>query len=98
MNQLSKEQLDEWQNSGKDFLLIDVRNADERSKYNIGGINISYDAIVSNLNQIPQNKPVVFYCEKGIRSVIAIQRLEQKGYTNLYNLSGGIQQLFKKEK
>jgi len=32
----------------------------------------------------------VLYCEKGIRSSIAIQRLEASGFNNLYNLAGGM--------
>jgi adenylyltransferase/sulfurtransferase len=40
--------------------------------------------------EIPKDKDVVLYCEKGIRSVIAIQRLESAGYENLINLTGGM--------
>jgi adenylyltransferase/sulfurtransferase len=42
-------------------------------------------------NEIPSDQPVVVYCKKGIRSQIAIQRLEEKlGLTNLINLKGGM--------
>jgi rhodanese-related sulfurtransferase len=46
--------------------------------------------IPSRLSEIPRDKEVVLYCEKGIRSVIAIQRLETLGFTNLINLAGGM--------
>ena len=47
--------------------------------------------VLQNLQQIPTDKPVIFYCEKGIRSVIVIQKLEEGyGYTNLINLAGGM--------
>ena len=40
--------------------------------------------------ELPKDKEVILYCEKGIRSVIAIQRLEAQGFTNLTNLAGGM--------
>ncbi|MCC6691741.1 MAG: rhodanese-like domain-containing protein, partial [Bacteroidia bacterium] len=44
-----------------------------------------------SLDKISKNKQVVFYCRSGARSSSVIQALEQqKGYTNLYNLKGGI--------
>jgi hydroxyacylglutathione hydrolase len=46
--------------------------------------------MMARINEVPKDKEVVIYCEKGIRSVIVIQRLENMGYTNLINLSGGM--------
>jgi rhodanese-related sulfurtransferase len=46
---------------------------------------------MSNMAHIPIDKPVIVYCKKGVRSQIAIQRLEDKfGFNNLINLKGGI--------
>ena len=46
---------------------------------------------IDTCGQIPKEKTVVFYCRKGIRSQIAIQRLQDRfGFTNLLNLKGGI--------
>ena len=48
--------------------------------------------ITSRLNDIEKEKPVIFYCRKGVRSQIAIQRLQQKfPFNNLYNLVGGLE-------
>ena len=79
------------------FLLIDVREDFEHEHFNIGGILMPMDTVLQNIDQIPTDKPVIFYCEKGIRSVIIIQRLEDTyGFKNLINLSGGMQ-AWKKE-
>jgi len=79
------------QNS-EDFLLIDVREEFENEHFNIGGKLMPMGTVLSNINNIPKDKEVIFYCEKGIRSSIVIQRLQEKfGYTNLINLSGGMQ-------
>ena len=73
------------------LMLIDVREDFEHDHFNIGGMLIPMGTILENIQSIPTNKPVVMYCEKGIRSVIVIQKLEEKfGYTNLVNLTGGM--------
>ncbi len=59
--------------------------------FDIGGICIPLGTLMENLEEIPTDRPVVLYCEKGIRSSIAIQRLAARhGYKNLINLSGGM--------
>jgi adenylyltransferase/sulfurtransferase len=46
---------------------------------------------MEHAGELDADKTVVVYCEKGIRSVIAIQRLQQKFPTlRLVNLSGGM--------
>ena len=78
-------------NEGNDFQLIDVREPSEHEEVNIGGELIPLGDIVSNTDKIVLNKPVIIYCKVGLRSHIAIQRLQEKqGYKNLYNLKGGI--------
>lgn len=75
----------------EDIVLIDVREPSEHDEFNIGGILIPMNSLTEHITKIDKTKPVIFYCQKGIRSVIAIQRLQQKfGYDNLINLSGGM--------
>ncbi len=72
-------------------VLIDVREPWEHTAFNIGGQLIPMDDIMQQVPAIPKDKRVVFYCEKGIRSGIIIQRLEQRfGFQNLLNLAGGM--------
>ena len=72
------------------FQLIDVREPYEHEEFNIGGRLIPLNEITQQLDKIATDKPVVIYCRKGIRSLLAIQRLQQKlPFTNLYNLVGG---------
>lgn len=75
---------------GKNIVLIDVREGWEHQAYSIGGTNIPMGDLISRLPEIPKDKEVVMYCEKGIRSVIAIQRLESMGFEKLVNLTGGM--------
>jgi rhodanese-related sulfurtransferase len=90
MKDISPEELSNWISEKKEFLLVDVRESYERSACSIGGIHIPLGDLFTRKDEISQDKPVVFYCEKGIRSAIAIQRLESTGFANLYNLTGGV--------
>ena len=78
--------------AGKEgIVLIDVREVYEHRAFNIGGLHIPLHTLLQNINLIPGDKPVVIYCQKGIRSQLAIQRLKQKsGFENLLNLTGGM--------
>lgn len=80
-----------------EILLIDVREDYEHELFNIGGSLIPMGSVLQNINKIPTDKRVIIYCERGIRSTIIIQKLEEKfGFTNLVNLTGGMQ-AWKKE-
>lgn len=94
MKQITFQELLLKKETSTDFFLIDVREAFEHEEYNFGGTLIPLGEIISKVTEIPTDKPVVIYCRKGIRSQIAIQRLEEKfGLTNLFNLQGGIEQV-----
>ena len=72
------------------FQLIDVREPEEHDEFNIGGELIPLGEIVNQSQKIATDKPVIIYCRKGIRSQVAIQRLQEKFFfTNLVNLVGG---------
>jgi len=76
--------------NAEDFQLIDVREPYEHAEFNIGGQLIPLNEITQQVNKIATDKPVILYCRKGIRSQVAIQRLQQKiPFTNLFNLIGG---------
>ena len=90
MQQITTQECRSWIEEQKNFTLIDVRETWEHEAFSIGGNNIPMGELMERKNEIPNNETVVVYCEKGIRSVIAIQRLESMGYTNLYNLAGGM--------
>ena len=63
---------------GEEFYLIDVREPWEHDEKNIGGQLFPLGEILKHVNEIPSDKKVVIYCKKGVRSIIAIQKLQQK--------------------
>ena len=92
MQQITAKQLKQKLSNNEDFFLLDVREDYEHEGFNIGGKLISLNEVISKAAEIPADKPVIVYCHKGIRSLIAIQRLEEKfGFTNLINLEGGLE-------
>src|SRR5687767_13401758 len=92
LQQLTPSQLMELLKKGNDIELIDVRTAKEHEQLNLGGILIPLEDIMQHWTRIPRDKKVILYCKMGIRSSIAIQRLQERhGFTNLFNLQGGIE-------
>ena len=91
MNEISAIELRRRLRAGEAIELIDVREAYEHDEYNIGGSLMPLSSLMEHAMNIPKDKPVILYCKKGIRSMIAIQRLsERSGYQNLVNLKGGL--------
>lgn len=71
-------------------ILIDVRTADEFSNGRIpGAINIPVDEIRNRLDEIPIDQTIYIYCEAGLRGYLAQRILRQRGFNNVFNLSGG---------
>jgi rhodanese-related sulfurtransferase len=90
MKEISVQELKEKKDKAEDFQLIDVREDFEYEMSNLGGESIPLGGILIEAEKIDKEKPVVVMCRSGKRSAAAIMQLEQKGYTNLYNLKGGI--------
>ncbi|MFD0795671.1 rhodanese-like domain-containing protein [Mucilaginibacter litoreus] len=90
MKEITVQELKEKLDKGEDFQLIDVREDFEYETSNIGGQLIPLGGILIETDKISHDKPVVVMCRSGKRSAAAIMQLEQQGYTNLYNLQGGI--------
>ncbi|WP_028979819.1 molybdopterin-synthase adenylyltransferase MoeB [Sporocytophaga myxococcoides] len=73
------------------IFLLDVREEYEYEICNLGGKLIPVSRIQQQVDQIPENIPVVVYCHLGMRSAMVVKFLtEEFGFKNLYNLEGGI--------
>lgn len=91
MKEITPAELKQLINDKKDFQLIDVREEYEFDEANINGELIPMGEIMDNIDKISKDKQVVIHCRSGKRSAGVINALEsQHGFTNLYNLTGGI--------
>ncbi|MBW6517220.1 MAG: rhodanese-like domain-containing protein [ANME-2 cluster archaeon] len=76
---------------GGEYFLLDVRTQEE---YDAGHIDspvlIPYDELENRLDEVPADMPVLIYCRTARRSAIAAQVLVDNGYTEVYNMAGGI--------
>ena len=71
-------------------ILLDVRTEEEYAGGHLeGAVNIPVDHLRERLEEIPADKAVWIYCQVGLRGYIAQRILLQKGYGEVYNLSGG---------
>jgi adenylyltransferase/sulfurtransferase len=91
MKEISPAELKQLKDQNADFILIDVREEHEFEEANLNGILIPMGEVMDRAEEIPKDKQVVVHCRSGKRSATVINALEsQLGFSNLYNLRGGI--------
>ncbi|MFT5303895.1 MAG: UPF0176 protein [Mariniblastus sp.] len=98
---ISAKQLKEWLDQGKDLTLLDVRNDYE---IEIGTFNDAVPIGVDHFRLFPEatrslpaemkRKPMVMFCTGGIRCEKAGPLMEEEGFTDVYQLDGGILKYF----
>lgn len=99
---LAPQELKEWYEAGKDFVIIDTRNDYELSMGKFeNAIDIhlnefkNFTAALANIDASLKEKPAVFYCTGGIRCEKAAPLAKKAGFKKVYQLEGGILHYFK---
>ncbi|MBP2667428.1 MAG: sulfurtransferase [Firmicutes bacterium] len=83
------EALQLWQN--KEAIIIDVRTPEEYRDGHIPGVtNIPLDELEQRMNEVPKDKKVVLICRSGNRSAQGTKLLRNKGFSNVFNSTGGM--------
>lgn len=75
-------------------VVLDVRSAGEYASGHIpNAINIDVEGYTfdSDIAQLDKSKVYAVYCHSGRRSGIAVGKMADAGFKNLFNLDGGIQ-------
>lgn len=76
----------------EDASVLDIREAREMDGRKIvGAIHIPFSQLRDRVGElkIAKDKPLVVYCARGQRSLMAGSVLKSAGFTQLYNLNGG---------
>lgn len=93
MENINPEELKKRMDNGEKINLLDVREPAETAEYNIGGISFPLGKIQSmqteDLESL-KDEEVICYCRSGQRSQMAAMVLEQLGFVNVKNLTGGM--------
>ena len=72
-------------------LVVDVREPWELAICRIdGSVNVPLGAIAQRVGELPRVRPIICVCHLGARSQQAAMFLASAGFTDLYNLRGGI--------
>ncbi len=100
---LAPEELRRWYDSGKDFAVLDTRNAFE---VELGTFRGATQLNLRNFREFPQKieelpaetreKPVVMFCTGGIRCEKATALALEIGFREVYQLDGGILNYFER--
>ena len=76
-----------------DAILLDVRTPDEVAQgviKNAANIDFYDGSFMTALDKLDKSKPVLIYCRSGRRSGVAMSKMSELGFTEIYNLQGGI--------
>ncbi len=89
---ITVQELRERLDKGETLHLIDVRQPNEYAEDNLGATLIPLGELPYRLDELDglQEDEVIVHCRSGSRSAMAQQILEENGFTNVRNLTGGI--------
>jgi rhodanese-related sulfurtransferase len=93
MKNITVEELKQKMDRGEKINLIDCREAHEYEEANLGGLLLPLGKIqtmqVDEIEDL-KDEEVIIYCRSGRRSMMACMMLDQMGFTNTFNVTGGI--------
>jgi adenylyltransferase/sulfurtransferase len=87
---ISVEELKSLRDRAADFVLLDVRGANEYEICNLGGSLIPLGELADRIGELDAGAHVVVYCRSGARSAKAVELLRASGFQNAWNVQGGI--------
>jgi rhodanese-related sulfurtransferase len=89
---ITVQELKERLEKGENLNLIDVREPNEYEADNIGARLIPLGELPYQLDELDglQDEEVIVHCRSGARSARAQQILEENGFNNVRNVTGGM--------
>ena len=75
----------------EEITLLDVREVSEYKGGHIeGAVNAPLSSLDANQLPYPKDEPIYVICRSGNRSAQAASQLQDAGYTEIYDVSGGM--------
>ncbi|MBA2543747.1 MAG: Grx4 family monothiol glutaredoxin [Deltaproteobacteria bacterium] len=90
VKQVGPKELKALLDSGKIKAFYDVRPEKERALAKIANAEMFDDKTMATAEQLPKDAGIAFHCHSGGRSRAAAEHFVKLGFTNVYNLAGGI--------
>jgi len=90
VSEIRVEELKQRLDSGENLFLLDVRDEFEYEISNIGGRLIPLAELSKRINELDANQKIVTVCKMGPRGAKAAKILHNAGFTQVWNLAGGI--------
>ncbi len=87
---ITAEQLVSMRDSDDQVVLIDVREESEYATVNIGGRLVPLATLGEQIDQLDRTATTVVHCRGGLRGAQAVEQLRNSGFSNAWNLNGGI--------
>lgn len=86
-------ELVQLQQTMPDLQIVDVREPNEHAAGNIGGVNIPTSRQGDKYGALNMELPIAVYCASGMRSGRVANDLLQRGFSAVYDLQGGMNQI-----
>ncbi|MCS5636029.1 MAG: Grx4 family monothiol glutaredoxin [Myxococcota bacterium] len=90
LGEMSVQELKALLDAGEEFELIDVRTPKEFETARISSATLLDEAAYQRLSELSKQTKIVFVCHHGPRGVNAAQQFIGQGFTNVHNVTGGL--------
>jgi monothiol glutaredoxin len=90
VRQMSVRELSAKLAAGERLGLFDVRTPEERAIAHIEGARLLDSELAEQIERLDKGVPLVFHCHHGGRSQRAAEHFAALGFTNVWNVTGGI--------
>jgi monothiol glutaredoxin len=90
VKQIGPKELKTLLDAGKITHVYDVRTDKERAVAVLPNTTLLDDQAMASIEELPKDTALAFHCHHGNRSRAAAEHFLKQGFTNVYNLAGGI--------
>lgn len=87
---ISVEELKKLRDESEVFLLIDVRETHEYEVGHLDGTLVPLGTLPGRLGEFEREAHIVVHCRSGARSARAVELMRESGFTNVWNVRGGL--------
>ena len=88
--QQAADMLSQADSEGRGALLVDVREKNELEAVRAPGVvHVPLSTFAEASGSLPRDRPILFICASGKRSLVAAEYLQRNGYSDVANVAGG---------